>query len=161
MYTAAVPYDLFACRKRTFAWQADLSKCPSHHTPAGFMCVALSSSIWDNTASYFGLPVSMTHTTGDPVMRRALCCFDRASVANGLHDCATCNSAGACMPAELPSGWLEKAPCEPCSWLHGGHGTGSRQQWCDLVKVQGRVPIHHRCRYCNLLVECTCLICVC
>ena len=30
----------------------------------GFMCVAATAAIWDNTASYLGLPVSTTHTTG-------------------------------------------------------------------------------------------------
>ena len=30
----------------------------------GFMCVAATAAIWDNTATYLGLPVSTTHTTG-------------------------------------------------------------------------------------------------
>lgn len=30
----------------------------------GFMCVAATAAIWDNAASYLGLPVSTTHTTG-------------------------------------------------------------------------------------------------
>lgn len=33
----------------------------------GFMCVSLTSSIWDNLASQLALPVSMTHTTGAPL----------------------------------------------------------------------------------------------
>jgi sodium-dependent phosphate transporter len=38
----------------------------------GFMCVSLSSAIWDNTATFFSLPVSMTHTTVGATVGMAL-----------------------------------------------------------------------------------------
>jgi phosphate/sulfate permease len=41
----------------------------------GFMCVAATAAIWDNTATYLGLPVSTTHTTGAglPYSARSSC----------------------------------------------------------------------------------------
>jgi sodium-dependent phosphate transporter len=38
----------------------------------GFMCVSLTTSIWDNLASYLALPVSMTHTSVGATVGMAL-----------------------------------------------------------------------------------------
>lgn len=38
----------------------------------GFMCVAATAAIWDNMASYLGLPVSTTHTTVGATLGMAL-----------------------------------------------------------------------------------------
>lgn len=60
----------------------------------GFMCVALTSSIWDNLATQLALPVSMTHTTGVPLCQTATplaCpkprCVYVAFAADPMHVC--------------------------------------------------------------------------
>jgi hypothetical protein len=53
----------------------------------GFMCVAATAALWDNTATYLSLPVSTTHTTGTKSLHRnQLATCDVSCV---LHHC-TC-----------------------------------------------------------------------
>lgn len=67
----------------------------------GFMCVSLTTAIWDNLATQLSLPVSMTHTTGEPesspvVVIEPPCCNGPKHL-----NCAMSHlhSSSACVPA--------------------------------------------------------------
>ncbi len=61
----------------------------------GFMCVSLTTAIWDNLATQLALPVSMTHTTGE--LESSLVVVVEPPCCNGPKKCELCNELCVCI----------------------------------------------------------------